>query len=132
MKKILLDTNAYSALLGGSKVVLDILGEAEVVYLSIFVLGELYAAFEGGSRRKENLNLLKRFLLKPTVKMLHATPNTAEIFGHIKHQLKKQGTPIPINDVWIAAHTVESGSYLISYDRDFRKVPGLLWVEMES
>ncbi len=56
---------------------------------------------------------------------------TAEIFGEIKNFLKKSGTPIPINDVWIASHTVETGSVVITYDNHFKKVPGLrCWGEL--
>ncbi len=53
MKKILLDTNAYSRLLKGERAVLDILSSADIVYMSIFVLGELYTGFKGGTKEIE-------------------------------------------------------------------------------
>ena len=128
MKKIILDTNAYTHLLAGERDVLDALGEAETVFMSIFVLGELYAGFFGGTKEKENKSILRQFLEKPTVKILNATAETAEIFGMIKNTLKKQGTPLPINDVWIAAHGVETGSTLLTFDSHLKSVPGLrLW-----
>ena len=128
MKKIILDTNAYTHLLAGERDVLDALGEAETVFMSIFVLGELYAGFFGGTKEKENKSILRRFLEKPTVKILNATAETAEIFGMIKNTLKKQGTPLPINDVWIAAHGIETGSTILTFDPHFKSVPGLrLW-----
>ena len=125
MRTILLDTNAYSQLMAGNKRVFAVLGSAERVYVSVFVMGELFAGFRGGHREAENRNLLKRFLAKPTVQVLMATPETAEVFGWLKNKLRQAGTPIPINDLWIAAHAVETGSVLITGDRHFASVPGL-------
>lgn len=128
MKKIILDTNAYTKYLLGDKKVLDVMAKAEVTFMSVFVLGELYAGFSGGKKEKENKAMLKHFLQKPTVDVLDATEETSEVFGEIKDSLKRAGTPIPINDVWIAAHVKETGAVLISYDNHFKSVPGLrLW-----
>jgi tRNA(fMet)-specific endonuclease VapC len=128
MKNILLDTNAYARLLTGVGDVLDAVGAAEIVYMSVFVLGELHAGFVGGSKERENKEILHRFLLKPTVKILNATSETAEVFGLLKSNLRKAGAPIPINDIWIASHGVETGSTIITYDRHFKKIAGLrLW-----
>ena len=125
MKKIILDTNAYTRLLTGEEDVLDVIGTAETVYMSIFVLGELYAGFAGGTKERGNRDTLNRFLLKPSVKILNATSETAEVFGVLKQDLKKAGTPLPINDVWIAAHALETGSTLITYDGHFKKIAGM-------
>lgn len=128
MKKILLDTNAYVHFLAGDENVFTILSQAEIVYMSIFVLGELYAGFEGGKKKQDNIKLLLDFLKKPTVNILNATSETAEVFGIVKGALKKAGTPLPINDVWIAAHAMETGSAVITYDKHFQKIGGLrLW-----
>ena len=125
MKKILVDTNAYTRLLTGQEDVLDVIGSAETVYMSIFVLGELYAGFAGGTKERGNKDTLYRFLLKPSVKILNATSETAEVFGMVKQDLKKAGTPLPINDAWIAAHALETGSTLITYDSHFKNIAGL-------
>ena len=108
MKKVLLDTNAYSALLKGDEIVLKAIGEADILFISVVMLGELYAGFSGGTRESDNKKQLNSFLLKSTVRILSVSKETAEIFGAIKHQLKSAGTPVPINDVWIAAHAMES------------------------
>jgi tRNA(fMet)-specific endonuclease VapC len=126
VKKLALDTNAYTRLFRGDEAVLDALGRADTVFMSIFVLGELYAGFKGGNRESENRAQLDEFLRRPTVRILTATLETSDIFGTIKHKLKTAGTPIPINDVWIAAHATESGSHLLTYDTHFSDVPGLL------
>jgi tRNA(fMet)-specific endonuclease VapC len=128
MKKVLLDTNAYTSFLAGEERVLDVLGVAETVYMSAVVLGELFAGFRGGTKERENKESLERFLAKPTVAVLDVTRETAEIFGELKAALKKNGAPIPINDVWIAAHAVETGAVLVSFDAHFQNVPSVrLW-----
>ena len=131
MKKILLDTSAFVRFLRGDEKVMTYLAQADSVYMSGFVLGELYAGFKAGGREKENRQILDRFLLKSTVTVLEATIETADIFGLIMASLKKSGNPIPINDVWIAAHALETGSILVTYDDHFAAIPGLrLWDEI--
>ncbi len=125
MKTILLDTNAYTHLLSGDETILDTISMAETIYMSIFVLGELHAGFAGGTKAVENREILNDFLMRSTVKILNATAETASVFGFVKNNLRKAGTPIPINDVWIAAHGLESGSTLVTYDAHFEKIPGL-------
>ncbi|MDA3940506.1 MAG: type II toxin-antitoxin system VapC family toxin [Spirochaetia bacterium] len=126
MKKVSLDTNAYSALITGDITVLDALGEATEVYLSIFVIGELYYGFSNGYNEEKNRTVLNKFLKKPTVKIIHTTMETAEIYGRLKINLKKKGTPVPINDLWIAAHAIETGSFLLTYDSHFKTIPEVL------
>lgn len=125
MKKILLDTNAYAAFLSGDKALLEALSQADAVYISVIVLGELHAGFRGGGKRAENENILEQFLAKPGISELLLSLETARIFGEIKDALKRAGTPIPINDVWLAAQAVETGSIMVSYDAHFQRVPGL-------
>jgi tRNA(fMet)-specific endonuclease VapC len=125
MKKILLDTNAYSAFMVGDESVLSALGSADTAYLSIFVIGELLTGFKGGQKERSNRLIFEQFKAKPTVKILNATEDTAEIFASIKTALKKAGTPIPINDIWIASHALETGAQLISFDEHFKAIPGL-------
>jgi tRNA(fMet)-specific endonuclease VapC len=130
MKKIILDTNAYSAFMNGDEAVLSALGAAEVVYLSVFVLGELLTGFAGGKKEQENRRLLEQFKSRSTVKILNASEDTSEIFAAIKHTLAKAGTPIPINDIWIASHAIETGSLLVTNDGHFKMVAGLRIVNL--
>ncbi len=128
MKKILLDTNAYVSYLAGDHAVLNALAESEIIYMSIFVLGELYAGFKGGNQEVENHQILQTFIRKPSVNILEADQETAEIFGEVKNNLKTAGAPLPINDVWIGAHAMETGSIIVTYDRHFSKIAGIrLW-----
>lgn len=128
MRSILLDTNAFAAFRLGDQRVLSALGEAESVRLSVIMLGELHAGFRGGGRRAENERILAEFLRRPGVSPLLPSLETAEIFGEIKDRLKRAGTPIPINDVWLAAQAIETGSVLVTFDAHFARVQGLrLW-----
>jgi len=130
MKKILLDTNAYSSFRFGDKTILSALGAAETIYLSVFVIGELLVGFAGGKRNKENRIQLEEFKSKQTVKVLFATEETAQVFASIKNALKRAGTPIPSNDLWIAAHALETGSAMVTFDKYFTFVPGLRIVDL--
>ena len=125
MNRILLDTNAYTAFLTGNERVLNALAEAETTFLSAIVIGELYAGFCGGNRLKENKALLARFLQKSNVRVLDVTAETGEVFGQIKNELQKAGTPIPLNDIWLAAQAMETGSVIVSFDAHFDQVSGL-------
>lgn len=131
MKKVLLDTSGYSKLLKGDKIVQDEIEEASIIYFSVIVVGELLAAFKNGMRETKNKQLLEKFTFKPEVCVISVTEETADIYAQIVRFLKKQGTPIPVNDVWIAAHTIETGAKLITYDGHFSKIPGIrIWDEI--
>ena len=125
MNRILLDTNAYTAFLTGNEHLLNALAEAETTFFSAIVIGELYAGFCGGNRLKENKALLARFLQKSNVRVLDVTAETGEVFGQIKNELQKAGTPIPLNDIWLAAQAMETGSVIVSFDAHFDQVSGL-------
>ena len=125
MNSILLDTNAYTRYAGGDSSVLDAIRRADIVYLSTFVLAELLDGFIGGSRERENRLLLRRFLGGAKSRMLEATEATAEHFASLKRHLRNSGTPLPLHDVWIAAHALETGSMLVTFDSHFQSIPGL-------
>lgn len=125
MKKVLLDTSGYSRLLKGDKIVQAEIEEASVIYFSVIVVGELLAAFKNGLHETKNKQLLEKFTLKSGVCVISVTEETADIYAQVVHNLKKQGTPIPVNDAWIAAHTIETGAKLITYDGHFSKIPGI-------
>lgn len=133
MRKILLDTNAYSRLINLSdRNVLEAIEEAETVFISTIVLGELLSGFKLGSKEKANRELLKRLLEKSTVEIVLINKETSEIYADIINILAKNGKPIPTNDVWIAASTIENGAVLVTYDTHFLIIPGLrLWDKLK-
>jgi len=131
MTKILLDTNAYSEFMSGNSLVFDYIIEAEEIYLSTVMIGELFAGFKGGNKYGPNVAYLKSFINKDGVKIVNVSIETAEIFGEIKSDLSKNGKMIPLNDIWIAAHTIETGAKLITFDTHFKHINGLrIWDEL--
>lgn len=125
MKKVILDTNGYSKLLKGDGMVQAEIEEALSVYLPVIVIGELFAGFKNGLHETKNKQLLEKFMLKPSVIVISVTEETAGIYSQIVHLLRKQGTPIPVNDVWIASCAIEVGAVIITYDEHFSKIPGI-------
>lgn len=125
-KRILLDTNAYSALLGGDTQVLTVVEQAWQIFFSTICLGELLFGFRHGNKETVNKAQLESFLQQSTVHIAPVSDQTAHWYANIFLQLKQSGTPIPINDVWIAAQTMELGATLITYDNHFKLVSGLL------
>ncbi len=126
--KILLDTNAYAALMRGHAAVADSVRRAERVYLSVIVAGELLFGFRHGSRYEQNRAELNTFLDSPYVIFLPVSLTTADRFSRIAAALRKKGTPLPTNDVWIAAHAMETGADLLSFDGHFEQIEGLAFV----
>ncbi len=126
--RVLLDTNAYTAMMHGHSEVAAKVRQANRLTLSTIVVGELLHGFYNGSQFETNLARLKAFLASPFVRLLPVTMTTADRFGRISTALRRRGTPLPTNDVWIAAHAMETGSDLLSADAHFEAVEGLAWV----
>jgi tRNA(fMet)-specific endonuclease VapC len=130
--RILLDTNAYSALMRGHDEVADRVRRAERVVLSTVVAGELLLGFRLGTRLKKNMAELDAFLDNPYVSLVPVTLTTADRFARIAAALRAKGKPIPTNDIWIAAHAMETGAELLSFDAHFEAIDGLAWVALTA
>ena len=126
--RLALDTNRYNDVFSGEPQTLKLLEEAEVVVLPFVVVGELRAGFAGGQRRIENEQALRRFLLKPGVEIFFADDRTTHHYANLYRQLRQQGTPIPTNDIWIAALVVQHDLVLHARDRHFDSLPQLVRV----
>jgi tRNA(fMet)-specific endonuclease VapC len=86
--------------------------------------------FRSGSRFKKNFADLNEFLKHEAVELVPIGAITADRYSRIAAQLKLQGTPIPSNDIWIAAQTMEHGAELITTDQHFEKVNGLVYTRL--
>jgi tRNA(fMet)-specific endonuclease VapC len=129
--KLLLDTDAYAALMNGHNGVANKVRRAERVFLSAVVAGELIFGFRNGSRYEKNIAELDDFLGSQFVEFLPVSYTTADRFGRIAALLRRKGTPMPSNDIWIAAHAIESGAELLSFDRHFEDIESLVWTRMK-
>jgi tRNA(fMet)-specific endonuclease VapC len=125
--KLLLDTSAYVGFKLGVDKVIDLVAGADHIFFSAVVLGELMFGFRNGSRFKENMEDLDLFLQHDAVETALIGRITADRYSRIASQLRKQGTPIPTNDIWIAAQTMEHGAELITSDKHFEKISGLVY-----
>ncbi len=126
MKKILIDTNIYSAFKRDNKEVIKMLKKAEMIAISPTILGEIYAGFKLGNREKQNLVELEKFLDSPRVAFLLIDEVTSDYYASIFKQLKMSGTPIPANDIWIAAIAMQYGLAIFTLDKHFDNIDGLL------
>ena len=122
---LVLDTSAYSHFRAGDERVLDLIAAAQIVGLPTIVLGELEAAFTLGRRERENRTMLAELLTESFVSILPVTPAVARRYGRLFADLRRAGTPIPINDVWIAATTLDCGGHLLTFDGDFGRIVSL-------
>ena len=120
--KVALDANTYSdwkrGLRWGSET-----SKAERVYVSATVFGELCYGFACGAREFVNLAHLENFVAAPQVNLVSAGGETARLYARLKKHLRKEGTPLPENDIWIAASAMEHGATLLTRDRHFDKLP---------
>ncbi len=124
--RVALDTNRLTDLFQGDSELADRLGECDEVWLPLMVLAEIKAGFYGGSQQHRNERLLQSFLSKPTVGIMLPARETAEHYARLFVQLKRAGTPIPDNDLWIAALALEHDLQLVTRDHHFKSIPQLL------
>jgi tRNA(fMet)-specific endonuclease VapC len=123
---VALDTNGYVGFCQGEEETVDLLEKADSIYLPFVVLAELRAGFAVGKRGTENERVLGLFLSKPEVHLLFADDQTTQQYASLYRQLRQQGTPIPTNDIWIAALVLQHGLTLHARDRHFDHLPQLL------
>jgi predicted nucleic acid-binding protein len=123
MRAILLDTSAFSAHRRGHPEVSAAIAEARTVALNTVVLGELLDGFRRGSRYERNLADLDAFRSSPRFEMLSLGEETAGAYAQILGDLRRAGTPVPTNDIWIAASALQHGRLLLTLDRHFLHLP---------
>lgn len=125
---VMLDTNAYSGWRRAA-VWQETLAFAEKIYLPAIVIGELDFGFRNGNRWRENWRMLEDFLDQPQVSEWTIGSREAGIYGGLVQDLKQRGTPMPSNDIWIAACNQAANSELLTADVHFKSLPHLrvLW-----
>jgi len=124
-ESVILDTSAYSHLRSGHPDVRSHLARSPLIYLPIIVIGELEAAFQQGTKLVENRGRLAELIDEPFVHIVGATRSAARRYGELIASLRRAGTPIPTNDIWIAAIASTLDGYLLTFDRDLERVPGI-------
>ena len=122
---LVIDTNFYSALARGNERVRQLIRSAEEIALPQIVIGELLGGFHYGTRFNKNYSDLREVMSKPSCRVLIPSMETASLYGKLYSDLKKKGTMIPTNDIWIAALTIEYEGVLATFDTDFDSISNL-------
>jgi tRNA(fMet)-specific endonuclease VapC len=117
-----LDTSAYSQFKRGHEPAVELMDGAEWIGVPAIVLGELWMGFGLGDRAKRNDRELQAFLANPVVEVLPVDAEIARLFAEIASGLRRRGTPLPSNDIWIAATCARASATLLTYDEHFRRI----------
>ncbi|MFQ5688015.1 MAG: type II toxin-antitoxin system VapC family toxin [Candidatus Scalindua sp.] len=121
--RVLLDTNIIIALFANDNSVKKHLAETQEVFIPSVAVGELYYGAEKSKHMEDNIARINNFADSNVI--LSCDRNTAVQYGKIKNCLRKKGTPIPENDIWIAAIVKQHKLILISRDIHFDEIDGL-------
>jgi tRNA(fMet)-specific endonuclease VapC len=116
---ILLDTNAYTALLANDTKVANAIKNSSKVILPVIVVAELFSGFKVGIREDYNMQNFEKFLQISNVEIVGIDYSTAIEYANIYKQLKTDGKPIPVNDIWIAAISIQHSAEILTYDKHF-------------
>ena len=117
-----LDTSAYSHFMRGDAPAVDLVDVAEWIGVPVIVLGELRTGFGLGKRARQNERELATFMESPVVHVLEVDDEAARIYSEIVVSLRAAGTPLPTNDIWIAAVAAREGAQVVTYDDHFRVI----------
>ena len=120
---MILDTNALSALAEGEVALESLLQRAAQVALPVIVLGEYRYGIALSRERLHYEQWLTEYL--STFRVLEIDERTTGFYAAVRSELKKAGTPIPSNDVWIAALCRQHSLPLLSRDLHFDAVAGI-------
>ena len=130
--RVLLDTSAYSAFKRGHEPTLSLIRQSEEIIFSSVVAGELLAGFRWGTRFHENYDELRAFLAHERVRLVTVSLRTSDRYGRLYATLRRRGTPIPTNDMWVAAHALETGAELATMDRHFACIENLAMIDLNA
>ncbi len=123
--RLLIDTNRYRDFCAGIAEIVELFRVAESIFISFVTIAELRAGFLLGSAGKRNERVLGLFLNRPRVRTLWPDEGTTYHYARLFVQLRAQGTPIPTNDMWIAALSLQHNLALCSRDAHFDSLPQL-------
>lgn len=121
--RIAIDTNRYVDFAKGLPDAVDRVRRADEILVPFVVVGELRAGFAASARSLENEAALVRFLDSRRVDLVFADDETTHHYARLFYQLRRQGTPIPTNDLWIAALVVQHQVHLYARDTHFDRLP---------
>lgn len=122
MSRYCIDTSAYSHFARGERQIVDLLDRADWIGMPTIVLGELRVGFLLGRYTMVNEAELREFLSMSVVEVVGVDQEVARHYSEIVVDLRRAGTPVQTNDIWIAAIAAREGALLLSYDNDFNAI----------
>jgi tRNA(fMet)-specific endonuclease VapC len=122
LSRYCLDTSAYSNFKRGDPQIVNLIDRAEWLGISSIALGELWLGFLLGGRLAKNQAELEEFLASPPVEEILIDQEIGKIYAELVASLRRAGTPVPSNDVWIAAAAVRAGAPVLTYDDHFEEI----------
>src|SRR3970282_1192656 len=126
MTVFIIDTNVYSGFLRGEPGSVKALRSAHEIHLPLIVLAELLGGFAARTRAQRDRHTLAQFMVSPRVHLMKPDEKTAQLYADVFGDLRRRGTPIPTNDLWIAALARQHRLALLTYDTHFAAVPGFV------
>jgi len=124
----MLDTTAVSGFFRGDEGIRESIVSADELFLNPVVIGELLAGFSMGGRERKNREALGELVSSPRMRVIDMDAETSERYAVIYTHLRKAGTPIPTNDLWIAASAMQYGLKLLTLDQHFLLVPQVITI----
>lgn len=122
MSAYCLDTSAYSNFRRGHEELVALIDQADWIGVSTVTMGELRTGFLLGSRRERNESELDEFLANPVVEVLQVDAEASRHYAEIVADLRRAGTPLPTNDIWIAATAARHGAAVLTCDEHFEQI----------
>jgi predicted nucleic acid-binding protein len=119
LNRLCLDTSAYSHFKRGNQQVVELLDTADWIGVPSVVIGELWLGFLQGAHLDRNISEFDQFLANPVVHEIFIDHDVGQIYAEIVLALRRSGSPLPTNDIWIAAAAARSGATVLTYDSHF-------------
>lgn len=122
MSRYCLDTSAYIEFLRGESRAVAAIDGASWIGFPVIALGELYTGFVLGRRHQRDAERLREFLEHPVVEIIPLDDEVAHEYAHLVAEFRTAGTPLPANDIWIAACAARTSSVILTCDAHFTRV----------
>ena len=123
--RILIDSNRFIDFCAGEPEVVDAFEQAAMVVVPFIVLAEIRVGAQSIKRGDAQVRVLGELLQQPGVRVAHSSDATTHHYAALYARLRKAGTPIPTNDLWIAALAIEHSLVLFSRDAHFDRFPSI-------
>lgn len=120
---VILDTNVVIKFFGGDKNVVNNTASSNLIYIQTIVFGELFYGAYNSKNVKSNIEKLEQYF--NSCECLECNFETSKFYGNIKSKLKLAGKPIPENDIWIAALSMQHNIPLVTSDSHFKLIKDL-------